>query len=177
MARPLKHVTDRGPEPRLPLRVCSSRSLDVTVKQANTYMCRESRAADDERYDSLVEDAGYLPKQARPFSAAMVPRGGLKQLFTVRCIGCPTLPKRCIEFQGVFSSLSHRRRPGQSRQSWHEPLAGRSEPADILNLAVGRGVISNLQPKRYGRGYFTGNAGKTSGFHHLSQRMFTMSVG
>ena len=75
----LEHLTDRGPEPRLPLRTCSSRSSDVTVKQANTYMCRESRAADGEQYESLVEDVGYLPKPARPFSAAMVPRGGLTQ--------------------------------------------------------------------------------------------------
>jgi hypothetical protein len=28
----LEHVIDRGPEPRLPLRTCSSRSSDVTVE-------------------------------------------------------------------------------------------------------------------------------------------------
>jgi hypothetical protein len=38
----------------------------------------------------------------------LVPRGGLKWLFTVKHIGCPTLQKRSIEFQGVFSALSHR---------------------------------------------------------------------
>src|SRR5262245_59293814 len=88
MARPLKHVTDRGPEPRLRLRTCSSRSSDVTVKQAQYLHVRESRAADGERYDSLVEDAGYLPEQARPFSAAMVPRGGIEPptpAFSVQC--------------------------------------------------------------------------------------------
>src|SRR5262245_34349835 len=84
----LEHIADRGPEPRLPLRTCSSRSSDVTVKQANTYVCRKSSAADGERYDSLVEDAGYLPKPARPFSAAMVPRGGIEPptpAFSVQC--------------------------------------------------------------------------------------------
>ena len=87
----LEHLTDRGPEPRLPLRTCSSRFSDVTVKQANTYVCRKSSAADGERYDSLVEDAGYLPKPARPFSAAMVPRGGMPRLSRTNPLDCQTV--------------------------------------------------------------------------------------
>jgi integrase len=43
----------------------------------------------------------------RPLSA-MVPRGGLKESRYVKYLSCPTLLPRSIEFQGLFSRLSHR---------------------------------------------------------------------
>src|SRR5262245_16867377 len=66
----------------------------------------------------------------------MVPRGGLKQLFAVRRIGCPTLPKRFIEFQGVFSALSHR---FDNPAIIGRTISRTSCPRRHLNLAVGRG--------------------------------------
>src|SRR6476469_9149431 len=37
----------------------------------------------------------------------MVPRGGLPENSNIKSLSCPTLASRSIEFQGVFSRLSH----------------------------------------------------------------------
>ncbi len=38
----------------------------------------------------------------------VVPRGGLKESCYVKYLSCPTSLPRSIEFQGLFSRLSHR---------------------------------------------------------------------
>jgi hypothetical protein len=66
------------------------------VKQANTYMGREPRAADGERYDSLVEDAGYLRSRRNLLAQQWCPGAELNHRHLhFQCSALPTeLPGR-----------------------------------------------------------------------------------
>jgi hypothetical protein len=102
-------------------------------------MCRESRAADGERYDSLVEDTDYLPKPARPFSAAMVPRGGLaqsKQINDLSVRGTPESPYTIIR----LSAASVQRQDGADPTI----LNGISPPFRLRKSSI---PLSGIEPR------------------------------
>jgi hypothetical protein len=93
----------------------------------------------------------------------VVPRGGLPENSNIKSLSCPTLASRSIEFQGVFSRLSHsfddpnRRAPTDRNRPHGGALAcSKITRAGPSNIMEGQDVVT--QPDRFRRSHHVPDA-------------------